>query len=222
MIRVFGMNVEGKDFTAKEWSHYYSKERIKKEMKLRGACEKKLCLGAEVLLNRGLEAIGAHVSLPAAYKRNAHGKPYLYPPQGLFMNWSHSGTCVVCALSDADVGVDLQHTGKVPKEALVQKVLRPEERIFYDRVLTEQKQRLFYQYWTVKESFLKALGTGFHTSLDTFYVQMEEAYPRIVQKDAKGAYTCRLLEFPDAEYAAAVCIEGAHEELPEKIPVEFL
>lgn len=30
MIRVFGMNVEGKDFTAKEWSHYYSKERTKK------------------------------------------------------------------------------------------------------------------------------------------------------------------------------------------------
>lgn len=222
MIRVFGINVEGQDLTEQRWSRYCTRERMEKALGMHEERSRQLCLGAEVLLNRSLEAVGAEVPLPASYRRNEHGKPYLYPPKGLYVNWSHSGTWAVCALSDAEVGIDLQHTGKTPRESLVQKVLRPEERLFYERAPDEQRQGLFYRYWTVKESFLKALGTGFHTSLDTFYVRMGGKAPEIVRRDAGETYTCRILEFPDAEYAAAVCAKGLHEELPGKIPVELL
>lgn len=75
--------------------------------------------------------------------------------------------------------IDLQKMDREPKENLIRKALTEEEQEFYRSVPEPERQKLFYQYWSVKESFLKALGTGFYTSLHTFQVDMEEEQPRI-------------------------------------------
>ena len=126
--------------------------------------DRQLFLGAEALLNRSLKLVDAPVSLPAVYTRNRYGKPYLDKTSGIYVNWSHSGSFAICALSDREVGIDLQNTFKTPKSALVRRVLQPEEQIYYDQTPKEQRRQLFYSYWTVKESFLKALGNGFRDS----------------------------------------------------------
>lgn len=215
------MNVEGQDFREEKWSRYLSEERREAAKRLRPEPEQ-LCLGAEVLLNRSLHIAGAPMALPAAYVRNRYGKPYLADLPGLYVNWSHSGACVICALSDREVGIDLQETRREPKEALIHRVLRPEEQSFYDRAPEADRHRLFYEYWTVKESYLKALGTGFCTSLDTFIVRMEGICPTVVSEGRTAGYTCRLLETVQRGYAAAVCIEGVHPELPVHPSVENL
>lgn len=222
MIRVFAMDVQGRDFLGEQWSRYLSGERRDAASKMRQEESRRLFLGAEILLNRSLEEMRVPVSFPAAYRRNEHGKPYLLSPKGLYVNWSHSGTCVLCALSDHEVGVDLQYIGKEPKDSLVRRVLQPEERPRYDGAEEGQKRRLFYEYWTVKESFLKAMGTGFYTSLDTFWVRMEGRCPEIVRRNAGLPYTCRILDFSGGDYAAAVCVEGMHSDMEECIPIEYI
>lgn len=219
MIRIFAMKVSRQDFTDPKWRCWLSGERLEQARRIKSGKQQQIYLGAEVLLNRSLERIGAGLSLPAVYTRTVHGKPYLYGQKGLYVNWSHSKDCVLCGLSDQEIGVDLQYMEKEPKKALVYRVLQPEERIFYEQAASGQQKVLFYQYWAVKESYLKARGTGFSAPLDAFYVRMEGAYPEVVQRDQKTGWTCRLLNAAEG-YAAAVCTEGV-QDLRADIPVEW-
>ena len=110
---------------------------------------------AELLLNRSLEQC-TDVQTPARYHRNEHGKPYLTETPEIYVNWSHSRDYVICAISDQEVGIDLQKMDREPKENLIRKALTEEEQEFYRSVPKPERQKLFYQYWSVKESFLKA------------------------------------------------------------------
>lgn len=163
---------------------------------------------AELLLNRSLEQC-TDVQTPARYHRNEHGKPYLTETPEIYVNWSHSRDYVICAISDQEVGIDLQKMDREPKENLIRKALTEEEQEFYRSVPKPERQKLFYQYWSVKESFLKALGTGFYTSLHTFQVDMEKEQPRISHHINRKNYSCRLLTFREPDYVAAVCVENA-------------
>lgn len=162
---------------------------------------------AELLLHRSLEYC-TDVQVPVKYHRNEHGKPYLTDEPEIYVNWSHSGDYVICAVADREVGIDLQKMDREPKENLIRKVLTKEEQEFYRSVPESDRKSLFYQYWSVKESFLKALGTGFYTSLQTFQVDMKEGQPQISHHINRENYSCRLLSFRDIEYAAAVCVEN--------------
>lgn len=158
---------------------------------------------------------------PVDFERSVHGKPCLKPPnEHLHVNWSHSGEYVLCAVADRETGVDLQEALKEPKEHLVRRVLQPCEKAYYEAQGPKDRQRLFYQYWTLKESFLKVLGTGFQTPLTDFYIEIRDGRPKIIQKINEKKYQCRLLDFADSAYAAAICCEG-REEL-EDIAIEYL
>ena len=163
---------------------------------------------AELLLNRSLKQC-TDVQTPVRYHRNEHGKPYLTETPEIYVNWSHSGDYVICAVADREVGIDLQKMDREPKENLIRKVLTKEEQEFYGSVSESERKRLFYQYWSVKESFLKAIGTGFYTSLKTFQVDMEKEQPRISHHINRKNYSCRLLTFREPDYVAAVCVENA-------------
>lgn len=225
MIHIFVMKASGLDFTEACWERYLSQKRKLEAGKRKNEKERQLFLAAEVLLNRSLERIGANIRLPAVYERNQYGKPYLMQNGQIKVNWSHSGEYVVCAVADREIGIDLQYAKKEPKDALIQKLLQPEELAFYENA-GEEKTRLFYKYWTLKESYLKAIGTGFHTPLQDFYIQMDRTAPMILERGSEGKeqnYSCKLLEFTDPEYVAAVCIkkETKRTEEPEKIEIEY-
>lgn len=51
---------------------------------------------------------GYQLSPPPALARTPLGKPYFPQYPHLHINWSHSGSLVLCALSDSPVGVDVE------------------------------------------------------------------------------------------------------------------
>ena len=221
MVRIFAMNVTGQDFYGARWRPYLSAERKEAAGKRRQERERQLYLGAEALLNLSLEKIGVQIPLPALYERNEHGKPYLTADCGVYVNWSHSGEYVLMAVADKEVGVDIQISSVFPRETLVRRVLQPQERRYYEETAAEERQQLFYRYWAVKESFLKALGTGFSQDLKSFWVDMKDRgnHPQIVQNIDARAWDCRILEtdFIGQDYAAAVCCEGDADTFVENI-----
>ena len=163
---------------------------------------------AEVLLNRSLEQC-TDVQTPAQYHRNEHGKPYLSEAPEIYVNWSHSGDYVICAIADQEVGIDLQRMDREPKENLIRKALTEKEREDLKKLDPVDRKKRFYEYWSVKESFLKALGTGFYTSLERFQVELTDEIPKIHQQINHRRYECRLLRFWEPDYVAAVCVENA-------------
>lgn len=221
MIRVFAMKVSDQDFSGDRWNDYLSGSRRREGEKKKQKKERQLFLGAEVLLNTALRRIFPDMGIPAAYGRNAHGKPYLLPPhENIYINWSHSGEYVLCAVADREVGVDLQENTKKPAERMIRRALQPKERAYYECQAEEERKIIFYEYWALKESFLKALGTGFQTSLEMFHIQMKENDPQIIQQVNEKSYQCRLLQFQDPAYTAAVCWEGEKEQ--QETVIEYL
>lgn len=163
---------------------------------------------ARALLELGLREEGYAGALPGELPRGAHGKPYLPDPGAPQVNWSHSGDWALLALADRAVGIDLQQEGREPSPALAERLLTQEERGFYEAAPKERRRRLFYEYWVLKESFLKAVGTGFAISLDRFYIDLRRGSPIVHQTINDRSYHCRLLRFGESGYVAAVCCEG--------------
>ena len=106
---------------------------------------------------------------------NRHGRPFIAAPaieRRVYFSLSHTEGCVACAVSGSEaVGVDVEqiherpsllataYNNFSPDEVDALRVLHPRDRV--DR---------FFDYWTLKEAYLKARSTGLSIPLDQFSI----------------------------------------------------
>lgn len=81
-------------------------------------------------------------------------------------NLSHSAGLVVCAITRTGVvGVDVEHRGRAPLEhALVTRCCSPDEAADVDAQGDDWRDH-FLKFWTLKESYLKAVSLGISVHL---------------------------------------------------------
>ena len=90
------------------------------------------------------------------------GKPAL-AGGGLFFNLSHAGSYAMCALSDGEVGCDLEEIRRADT-AIAERFFSEEENDDIRAALTEEEQKkCFTRIWTRRESYGKLLGKGLIT-----------------------------------------------------------
>jgi 4'-phosphopantetheinyl transferase len=105
-----------------------------------------------------------------AFSNNKYGKPEISPPQNLFFNLSHTHSLIVCAIvREKNIGVDVETIEhKTSLLEIAQRFFSTQE---FTRLSAEsgiqQKQR-FFQYWTLKEAYIKAKGLGLSQPLNQF------------------------------------------------------
>lgn len=175
--------------------------------------DKFLSLGAGVLLSYGLKECGLlQTEMPVVYNEN--GKPY-FKDGGIFFNMSHSGKYAACAFSDEEVGVDIEELSDVPKE-LMQTVCTDTEYLYLLAAGEKQKED-FFRLWTVKESFMKCIGTG----LATDPARLEVSFGRRMQMTqgvSAGSYFFK--EYEVEGYSLAVCSrEDAFADRLMRVPL---
>lgn len=91
---------------------------------------------------------------------NRYGKPYL-KGQPWFFNLSHSDEKLVIAVSETEIGVDIELCRQRKNLAdLTRHCFAAEEIAYWNGLPDAQKTRAFYQFWTAKEAFVKATGRG--------------------------------------------------------------
>jgi len=101
-------------------------------------------------------------------------KPYILPRGRLEFNLSHSGDLALFGfVPNCELGVDVEKI--VPKEDLLEiagSVLCAEE--IRDLMLLDagERQQAFFRAWTRKEAYVKAVGKGLQTPLDSFRVSL--------------------------------------------------
>lgn len=106
-----------------------------------------------------------------------HGKPALDPgsnDKSLQFNLSHShGLALYAVTVDRCVGVDVERFRvDLRHGALVRRYFSPHETAEYQDLPARLRARAFFHGWTLKESYVKALGTGLATPFHTFTVPM--------------------------------------------------
>ena len=131
----------------------YRREKLKK---LKGD-NKKMSLGAELLLIYAIEKYYPDVEFPLVFTQNEHGKPAIKGAD-IYFNLAHSSNVSVCAVADRPVGVDVESKYRV-SDAVKKRCFTQNE---YDSA--------FYHIWTRKEAVSKAEGSGISLGLDTFSV----------------------------------------------------
>ena len=162
-------------------------ERRRKVLRFRPKQERMRCLGAGLLAAFALRSAGAE---DLRMSCGPQGKPELAAHPDIHFNVSHSGSLAVCAVSDAPVGVDVEHSRKI-LWGVVRRFFRPEEQEWLER--SPDPDRDFTRLWTRKESFLKRSGEGLSRPMDSFCVlpdmsaENQAVFSEIIQD---GHYIC--------------------------------
>jgi len=141
------------------------------------------------------------------------GKPFLKDSPVKF-NISHSGQWVVAAFSSFEVGVDIELI-KEPNYNVAKRFFSDSEiNQLKNSKSAESKKELFFDLWTIKESYLKAIGTGLTKPLNTFTVNVNKN--KICLSDDEHIYKVFIKQYEfDKEYKLSVC--GFEKEFNNKI-----
>lgn len=165
------------------------------------------CIGAELLRDRALRGVTGIDPAGLRVARDERNKPYLSDVPDVHFNVSHSGNLILCAVDRYPVGVDVETMRSIDRDVAMS-CFTPLERM---RLETDERNGTwneFYRLWTLKESYLKALGTGL--SRDPLTVEIRPLDEAALLWTAGDDYTMRVLTVPDG-YAGAVCGRGEFE-----------
>ena len=152
-------------------------------------------LFGKCLLNRALQSLHFDSGLLYNLKYNSYKRPYL---EAVFdFNISHSGDIAICAISDTcKIGIDIEK-------------IQPVEIDHYNIQLSEMERqqikkaddsnRTFFNTWTKKESFIKAIGKGLSHPLNMINTENN----KIIYKEQEWTFhRIELLK----EYVCHLCI----------------
>jgi 4'-phosphopantetheinyl transferase len=120
------------------------------------------------------------------FSLDKHGKPYISHPiltPRIHFNLAHTPGLVVCVVSVAhkSIGVDAEMIKGGPDIlSLAGSYFSSSERCALRAFPASKQPRLFFAYWTLKESYAKARGDGLSLPLDRFSFHFQEDAIRTV------------------------------------------
>ena len=162
--------------------------------------DRRLSLGAELLLRRAFMDAGE--PFPARMEFGAFGKPF-FPGADIRFNLSHAGEYALCAVCDTETGCDIEKIVPAPMDVAQRFFSREEALDILSQPTPAARDDRFFRLWTVRESYVKALGTGITHPLNAFRVSLEEPV-RVIPDEGRHFFR----EFPDIPgYRAAMCAE---------------
>lgn len=145
-----------------------------------------------------------------------YGKPYLKGKKRQF-NISHSEDLIVLATDDTPVGIDIEYIHFLNDLDTLFSNFSEEEQRQYLMQNKEKQLEYFYELWTLKESYIKAIGKGLSCPLKSFTIDISEnevflSHPNhSAQSWFFKRYTLR------GNYKGAICAQ--HHQFPEEVIV---
>ena len=121
---------------------------------------------------------------PAAWQfiANAHGRPEILDrPAGvpdLRFNISHTDGLIACAVTiGREVGVDVECIRRHLTHDVAGRFFAPDEVTDLRRLPEDEQARVFFDYWTLKEAYIKARGFGLALPLADFAFKLNPPHP---------------------------------------------
>jgi 4'-phosphopantetheinyl transferase len=125
-------------------------------------------------------------------KSGEHGKPYFCDHPEIRFNISHSGDIIMCAVSDFEVGVDVQLREVRSIDLVARKIFSPDE---YEKYLeSPDREELFFRRWVMVESYLKWTGEGITRELNGIYLDGWHQFIHVDRNYAACVWAERPLE----------------------------
>lgn len=104
------------------------------------------------------------------------GKPYLADYPELAFNLSHTANKFVIVTGfHHELGADIEYCKpRITLPALVEKCFAEEEQDYWQQLPDQEKTEIFYRFWTRKEAYVKAIGSGIALGLNQCVINPED------------------------------------------------
>jgi 4'-phosphopantetheinyl transferase len=149
------------------------------------------------VLCRGIlrRLLAHHLQIPpnrVQFAYNAYGKPGLAgdnPAQTLCFNVSHSQQTALFAMTlNRSVGVDLEYVRPVEVLQLADRFFSEAETQWLRSLPAPEQPTAFFQLWTAKEAYLKAIGTGL-SQLAQIEINFAAEPPQLIDRSTQKPLT---------------------------------
>jgi 4'-phosphopantetheinyl transferase len=155
---------------------------------------------------------------------NVHGRPEILDrPAGvpdLRFNVSHTDGLIACAVTiGREVGVDVEHIGRRLTHDIAGRFFAPREVRDLHALPADQQARVFFDYWTLKEAYIKARGFGLALPLADFAFTLGDS-PHITFEPAlkDDPATWQFAQaWPTPQHRLGLAVRRTGEDLPVRI-----
>lgn len=135
----------------------------------------------------------------AVIEKDKYGKPFFKDFPYIHYNVSHCDGFIVCCISKNPIGVDVENVREYPDKVL-HRVFSNSEKEVVDASIS--KDLIFFQFWTLKEAYIKAIGKGLSFRIDKLSFEIREA-GEITCNQNEGYFKQFLIH--DGKYVVSVC-----------------
>lgn len=135
------------------------------------------------------------------FYNNEFGKPFL-KSKNIFFSISHSGEWASIAVDCDDIGVDIEKIRDINLN-VAKRFFSMEE--YNDMMKMDDKIDYFFTLWTLKESYVKALGKGLYVPLKSFTIKLEKEI-KLCGENKNKFYFKQF--YIDDGYKLAVCAQN--------------
>lgn len=126
-------------------------------------------IGRLLMANLAADLLGIGDPYELDFARDVSGRPYLEGPAvtHIDVNVAHAGGYVAAAISNVGrIGVDVE-VERAVHAGLVDRVCAPAELALLRQSPPADRRSRFFQLWTLKEAYIKAVGAGLALDLTT-------------------------------------------------------
>lgn len=150
--------------------------------------------GGALLLTKVLRENG--IELPV-FSFGEHGKP---KAEGIYFNISHSANLIALALSENEVGCDIELIRNAPFH-IADRFFSPDEQKWIFSFSKEDTNRAFFRIWTAKESYMKYKGMGFSLPPSAFEIGLKNKNSPFIANDPE----CFFKEYCGEGFVLTIC-----------------
>jgi len=146
------------------------------------------CLVTRALLRFVLSLYTGNSPRFFEFEENSYGKPCLktgVTDIPIHFNLSHAGGITSCGVVlDHEIGIDVEDSTRKIDIKIVDRFFSRQEAEYLWNTEEKEKNGVFFDFWTLKESYIKAKGRGLSIPLDKFSFTIKKNSTRISFKES--------------------------------------
>lgn len=193
-MKIYSYNIsDASEAELSEWFNAMSAERKEAVKKIKIPKKQKLKIAADHICRKAVSEFCPVDPNEIEFIISEHGKPYANN-LNVHFNISHSGDLIVCAVSDKEIGIDIEKIRKINPDVSKRFACKNE----LDYIKTHQNG--LFEIWTLKEAYFKCTGTGLGADIKN--VSFEISGNGV--SCSESGFDCAFLNIAEG-YICAVC-----------------
>src|SRR5258708_18456760 len=221
-VHIWRVSLDRPDSTIKKLTEVLALDEVTRANRFHFEADRGRFIVARACLRK---LLGDYLGIRATavqFSYSEYGKPSLAESinaQGLSFNLAHSGSLALYALTlKRQIGVDLEHIRpEFTADEIARRYFSASEVDRLSQLPPALRHQAFFNCWTRKEAFIKAIGIGLSLPLDQFDVTLAPNEPAILLQtrwndEEASRWSLTALD-AGRDYVAAVAVEGHDLEL---------